>query len=206
MNLQRAIRSLSVGLFLCFVLTTEGRATDPLLRDGWLLVASPSLSDPNFHHAVILLAHHDNDGGFGFILNRPFGSGPLGILLDGLGVETSPDALADKPVDLFLGGPVQMGLGFVVHTPDHKGPDTRPIGDLPLAFSTDAALLGAIAEGRGPGRHRVFLGYTGWAPGQLETELDRGDWQLAPARGDDVFTATPYSLWKALQARIVTPL
>lgn len=203
----RALRRLILVAVLS-LLGSAGPASDARadtrLQPGWLLVAAPNLADPNFRHTVILLVRHGPGGGFGFVLNRPLGSGPMSVLLDGMGVET--EQAPSGAVRLFLGGPVEPEQGFVLHSAETGSPSSRPVGGSGLLYSTDAALLGTIADGRGPARYRLFFGYTGWGAGQLEGEVDRGDWRLAPMEPDDAFSEQPRSLWEAVLKRSGVPL
>ena len=151
---------------------------------GQLLIAGPGLWDPNFRRTVVLVGHHDEDGAVGVVLNRS------------LDVQVSeavpPLAGLVGPEDVvFAGGPVEPG-GIVV-VADFSDPSVAEvlaldsIGFLPP--STDDDLSGSIR------RARVFTGYAGWGPGQLEAELDEGGWILEPARPEDVFHPDPSRLW-----------
>jgi putative transcriptional regulator len=204
---ERIIRSAVVALWAVLAglgATGDAQPDDTRLSPGWLLVARPGMPDPNFRRTVVLLVRHGADGGFGLVLNRPLGSGPLAVLLDGLGVETEEPV--DARIDLFLGGPVETERGFLIHSANDAAPSAAAIGDTGLSLSSDAALLGTIAEGEGPARYRLFLGYAGWGAGQLEAELDREDWLLAPAEADIVLTDSPAVLWETALKRAGMPL
>jgi putative transcriptional regulator len=145
---------------------------------GQLLVATPELDDPNFSHTIVYMVQHDASGAVGVVINRVLGAGPLGKLLEGLGVEEGSDSAAE--IRVHYGGPVEPGRGVVLHTPDYRQDDPLVVDDL-AAFSFSLDALRAIALGHGP-RHSLFaLGYAGWAPDQLEEEIARGSW----------FTITP---------------
>lgn len=140
---------------------------------GQLLVATPELDDPNFSHAIVYMVQHDANGAMGVVINRVLGAGPLGKLLEGLGVEEGSDS--DAEIRVHYGGPVEPGRGVVLHSPDYREDDPLVIDDL-AAFSFSLEALRDIALGRGP-RHSLFaLGYAGWAPNQLEDEIARGSW------------------------------
>lgn len=201
--LIQSISKIVLCVLLCMASPSSARA-DARISPGWLLVAAPGLADPNFRHSVILLVRFGPGGGFGFVLNRPIGSGPLGTLLDGLGIETEQESVGT--VRLFLGGPVDPQQGFVVHSADVTSASSQPLGDSGLRYSTDATLLSAIAAGAGPERYRLFFGYTGWGAGQLEAEVDRGDWRIAPLGTDDPFSEQPETLWEKTLKRAGTPL
>jgi putative transcriptional regulator len=145
---------------------------------GQLLVATPELDDPNFSHTVVYMVQHDASGAVGVVINRVLGAGPLGKLLEGLGVEEGSDSAAE--IRVHYGGPVEPGRGVMLHSPDYRQDDPLVVDDL-AAFSFSLDALRDIALGHGP-RHSLFaLGYAGWAPDQLEDEIARGSW----------FTITP---------------
>jgi len=157
---------------------------------GHLLIAGSSLLDPNFHHAVVLIGHHDEEGAVGVVLNRRSE------------VEVADAApplagLVEPGERLFIGGPVQSEAAVVLADLEH--PDRAKviafgsIGFLPEETGTEE--LGEIR------RARVFAGYAGWGPGQLEGELDEGSWIVEPALPADVFTDDPESLWGAVLRR-----
>jgi putative transcriptional regulator len=140
---------------------------------GQLLVATPELDDPNFSHTIVYMVQHDDDGAMGVVINRVLGHGPLGKLLKGLGIEEGSDSQAD--IRVHYGGPVQLGRGVVLHSPDYRRDAPLVVDDL-AAFSFSLEALRDIALGQGP-RHSLFaLGYAGWAPNQLEGEIARGSW------------------------------
>jgi putative transcriptional regulator len=157
---------------------------------GHLLIAASELWDPNFRRAIVLIGQHDGDGAVGVVLNRP---------LDVPVREVVP-ALADlvPPGErLFLGGPVQP-QGAVVLA-DFEQPGRAEI----LALGSIGFLPGeSDPEALGPLRRaRVFAGYAGWGPGQLENELAEGSWIVEPARPQDVFTDEPEELWPRVLRR-----
>ena len=151
---------------------------------GSLLVAGPSLWDPNFRRAVVLVGHHDDAGAVGVVLNRATdvdvvdAAPPLATVV-GLGER------------VFVGGPVQPQSAVVVA--DFEHPEVADV----IAFGSIGFLPdGVDAEHIGPLRRaRVFAGYTGWGPGQLEREIEEGSWIVEPARAEDVFTEQPEDLW-----------
>jgi putative transcriptional regulator len=158
---------------------------------GHLLVAGPALWDPNFRRSVVLVGHHDDEGAVGVVLNRAAE----------IAVEEAVPALAAIVPDgeqLFLGGPVDPTAAVVVA--DFAEPGRAEIlalgsiGFLPSEVPADS--VGAIL------RARVFAGYAGWGPGQLEIEMgEEGSWIVEPALPADIFTADPGGLWSAVLAR-----
>lgn len=158
---------------------------------GQLLVAEPGLGDPNFSHTVVLMIQHDAQGALGLVLNRPYGKVLASELLRRLGM---PDPAATGEIVLHYGGPVQPEIGMVVHSADYALPDTRRVtGELSVTSSPE--ILRAIGTGRGPRRAIALLGYAGWAPGQLESEIVTGAWFTIPADPDLVLGAEPGAKW-----------
>ena len=157
---------------------------------GKLLIAGPTLWDPNFRRTVLLIGHHDDEGAVGVILNRASETSvaeavpPLSILVP-----------ADEPV--FLGGPVQPDAAVVVA--DFVDPSAADF----LAFDTIGFLPSETHADVGVAvrRARVFAGYAGWGPGQLEAEMDEGSWVVEPARAGDVFSTDPSRLWEDVLRR-----
>ena len=169
-----------------------------------LLVAMPHVLDPYFHRTVILLIHHDDDGSFGFILNRATGI-RVEEILKGMNISWGgqPDALA------FFGGPVQPQLGSVVCSglsPDFldAGLSGNDIGG-ELAVTQHIGDLERLSADL-PQRFRLFLGYSGWGQDQLMEEILRNDWLTAPVRQDLVFPDDPSKAWsEALRSVGVDP-
>ena len=140
---------------------------------GQLLVAAPELDDPNFSHTIVYMVQHNDDGAVGVVINRVLAHGPLGKLLEGLGIEEGSDSEAE--IRVHYGGPVEFGRGVVLHSPDYRKDDPLVVDDL-AAFSFSVDALRDIARGQGPRHSLLALGYAGWAPQQLENEIARGSW------------------------------
>ena len=158
---------------------------------GKLLVASPGLEDPNFARTVVAIANHDEDGALGIVLNRPS---------DAEVADVVPELadLVEPGETVHLGGPVQPEA--VVLVADLEDPQDaafvicETVGL--VADSTDPAALGERSS-----RRRIFAGYAGWGPGQLEAELERDDWILADATPQDVLADDPGTLWSSVLER-----
>lgn len=147
---------------------------------GVLLLATPAMVDPNFADSVVLILDANDGGAMGVILNRP-SSVPVGAVLEGW-----DDALSEPNV-LFLGGPVQpesaLGVGWVSH-PDDLPPGCR--GLTPELAIIDLDTPPPLVHGRVRGL-RIFAGYAGWAAGQLQSEVEGGDWYVVPSEAADAF-------------------
>jgi len=157
---------------------------------GSLLISSGSLYDPNFRHTVVLIGEHNKDGALGVVLNRA---------LDVTVEEVAPPLSALVPPGelLYQGGPVQPeGIVLLAEVAD---PELLDI----LVFESVGFLVGDVPEDVKPNivRARIFAGYSGWGPGQLEAEMDMGSWIIEPAQLDDVFTDSPDLLWSRVLRR-----
>ncbi len=162
---------------------------------GKLLVAAPEMKDSRFAKSVIYMVEHDRGGAFGLIVNKTLGRGPMRSLLEGFGVEAEK---SDMAITLHFGGPVEMEKGFVLHTMDYDSDKTKRLPE-GLGITSDVEILTRMAKGEGPKRAIFCLGYAGWGPGQLESELDRDDWLSAEADQDLIFHKDLDAIWpKAL--------
>ena len=163
----------------------------PFAGIGQFLIAAPSMGDPRFERAVILIVEDDRTGALGIVLNKPLGEQPLAGLLEALG-EKSADVTGD--VRIFAGGPVQPEAGFVVHSPDYRRPETLAINDR-LSLTSSVKILRDIANRNGPAKILVAFGYAGWGPDQLDKEIEAGAWATAEADPTLVFDADRDKLW-----------
>src|ERR1700694_222637 len=166
-----------------------------------LLLAMPQVLDPFFHRSVVLVIRHEDDGGLGFIANRPTGI-KVNEILKGMEVDWHgrDDAVA------YFGGPVQPNLGTVLFGPSSRSPAPAGAGDFEgeatsevlagVSLTQHVGDLSRLAESP-PERFRLFLGYAGWGSGQLIEEILRNDWLTAPARGDLIFAPDPDRVWSA---------
>ena len=157
---------------------------------GQLLISSGGLYDPNFRHTVVLVGEHNADGALGVVLNRA---------LD-IEVATAIPPLAELAAPgeaLFQGGPVHPEAPVLVG--EFRTPE---LADL-LIFGSVGFLTGEVTRDAGADliRARVYAGYSGWGPGQLEREMDEGTWIVEPATVEDVFTEAPELLWSRVLRR-----
>ena len=146
---------------------------------GKLLLAMPAIGDPRFHRAVIYLCAHDKHGAMGLVINSPAPELKFEQLLEQLGIESDIKVdLKKRDMPVFNGGPVETARGFLLHTNEFKQDDTVQVDDtFSITGTTDA--LKAVANGKGPDKALFILGYAGWVPGQLETELQQNAWLVA---------------------------
>jgi putative transcriptional regulator len=172
--------------------TTTGSLT------GKLLVADRKMGDPRFQKTVIYMIEHGEDGALGLVVNRPAGELPIAELLRNMGLEPKD---ATGQIQVYAGGPVEPGRGFILHSTDMMPAGSHQVS-ADIAVTVEADVLRAIGRGEGP-KHSLFvLGYAGWAAGQLEAELSQEGWFVIPARPDLIFTDTPERTWqRALDLR-----
>jgi putative transcriptional regulator len=188
---------IAMSAALISTLSKPAEAPAPSSLKGQLLIATPAMRDTRFDRAVILMVRHDGDGAMGIVINRPLGEKPLAEILAALGAK---DAAASGNVRIFLGGPVQLEVGFVIHSTDYRRPETLEV-DGRLAATPSREVLRDIAVNAGPMKSLIAFGYAGWAPRQLEAELARNVWYTAPADPSLVFDDDRDKVWEHATAR-----
>jgi putative transcriptional regulator len=161
------------------------------------LVAKPALADPNFRETVVLVTHPRRGGPWGVIINRP---------LQHRLSEALPDieSLKGRKDVLFFGGPVRrQGLVFLVRQP--KAPPGAALLLRDVFFTSDTGLIASLLKRPDPTRGlRVYAGYSGWAAGQLQREIERGGWYMLPADAETIFDRNPALIWPELVKRAAT--
>jgi putative transcriptional regulator len=159
-----------------------------------MLIAMPTLLDPSFFRAVVLLVSHSDEGSFGLVVNHPTDISAESVCAEA-GLEWR--GRADTPV--FAGGPVEADRGWVIHSDEEHFEGTQVV--MPgLAVSASQQALEAYGKNPG-GRYRLLLGYAGWGPGQLDEEMRSGAWLLTPPVPELVFDIAPGKAWReALRA------
>lgn len=157
------------------------------------LIAMPSLMDSNFTHSVSYICDHTPQGAMGVIINRPTEL-VLADLLEQLDLEAIDTDLAQTPI--YHGGPVDTGRGFVLHQPLGDWDNTLVITEnIGLTMSQD--IIEAIANGMGPDKFLIALGYAGWGEGQLEDEIIANAWLNGPADEEILFDEPAAHKWQA---------
>ncbi|MET0314218.1 MAG: YqgE/AlgH family protein [Hansschlegelia sp.] len=174
--------------------------------DGQVLVAMPTLEDDRFARTVIYVCAHSSEGAMGIVVNKPAPHISFPDLLVQLEVISAGEEirLPDKAgaIQILRGGPVESGRGFVLHSADFMIEDsTLPIDD-GICLTATLDILKAIARGDGPERALLALGYAGWAPGQLETEIQANGWLNCPADRSLVFGEDMESKYERALAKI----
>jgi putative transcriptional regulator len=169
----------------------QKRRGESFYLDGQVLVAMPSLADERFSKSVIYLCAHSPEGAMGIVINKPASHivfrkllVQLQIIDDGEGIRLPAGA---EGIQVLQGGPVDKARGFVLHSADFFIKDTTLSIDERMCLTATVDVLRAIAKGEGPHRAALALGYAGWAPGQLETEIRENSWLSSPATPDLIF-------------------
>jgi len=158
-----------------------------------LLIAMPSLQDPNFARTVTYICEHGEHGAMGIVLNRPTDL-CLADILQHMQSEGGLGEAGEQTV--YLGGPVEEERGFVLHTHTEPWDSTLAI-DGEISITTSRDILEAMAHGAGPSRTLVALGYAGWGAGQLEREIQENAWLSGPADRSILFDLPPEQRWEA---------
>ena len=174
---------------------TEGTWDDSLA--GRLLVATEKMGDPRFQKTVIYMIEHNRDGAMGLVINVPMGAVPAAKLFNRLGLDG--DSLEGE-IEVYFGGPVDPERGFLLHSADVLLEGSVRV-DERVALTARPEMLLAIVRGDGPAQSVFTLGYAGWGPGQLESELARDDWFVIPADMSLVFAPDPAKSWERAAAR-----
>lgn len=177
---------------------TDDNSLDGFLT-GQLLIAMPAMADPRFARAVIYLCAHSDDGAMGLVINKPMPSITFPDLLEQLGIDGGSEQLDEMRVH--FGGPVESGRGFVLHSADFIRDGTLRVDDR-VALTATIDILRAIAAGEGPRHHILALGYAGWGPGQLDSELQANGWLTAPADDAILFDADLSTKWERAIAKL----
>ena len=159
--------------------------------DGQLLIAMPVMGDPRFERSVIYLCAHSPEGAMGIIVNRPAGSIDFPELLVQLDIIQEADQIKlpenAESMKVLKGGPVDTGRGFVLHSSDFYIENATLRIDDGICLTATVDILKAIAKGSGPKHAILALGYAGWAPGQLENEIQGNGWLHCDADQDLIF-------------------
>lgn len=167
---------------------------------GQLLIAMPQMQDPRFARSVVYLCSHSvEDGAMGLIVNKPIDELTIDQLYAHLNIE--PVMTVPRLQRVHFGGPVDTGLGFVLHSTDyHEEGTLRIANDLAMTASFD--ILRTLAKGAGPRRHLLALGYAGWGAGQLEAEIQDNGWLSVAADEGLVFDSDDDGKWRRALAKL----
>ena len=173
--------------------------SDGQFLDGQILIAMPGMQDPRFAKTLVYLCAHSSDGAMGLIVNKRAESLKLKDLFGKLGI---PIGSVMGKIPVHYGGPVETGRGFVLHSSDYHSDDATLQVDDETSMTATLDILHAMAMNKGPDKAIVALGYAGWAPGQLEAELQHNGWLACPADSELLFSEDEDSKWDRALAKL----
>ena len=162
-------------------LTDKSKKTGSLA--GHLLVATPVIEEGCFSRSVIYMCTHNSEGAMGVIINQSIENVGMGEVFEQLNITPKANA---RELPIHFGGPVEAGRGFMIHSNDFHSAESLIEQD-GMVVTASASVLYALAEGKGPQKGLLTLGYAGWSPGQLESEIESGSWIVVPASSSLVF-------------------
>jgi putative transcriptional regulator len=178
-------------------LEQSGRAMPESLR-GHCLIAAKRLRDPNFYKTVVLMVEHGSDGAMGLVINRPSSVTVAHALSEHFKLPETDDLV-------YVGGPVEPSALFILHNSSELDRKESPL--IPGVFVGSSAdvfeeIVRSSAGGNPDLQFRIYSGCAGWAPGQLEGEIARGDWYSHPAETYAIFGEDPYAVWDSMIAKV----
>ena len=176
---------------------SEDRGAESL--EGRLLVAMPGMLDSRFERAVIYICAHSAEGAMGLIVNKVASELSFGELISQLGIKW--DGVLNGP-RIHIGGPVENGRGFVLHSLDYSLDEATMVVDDEIGMTATLDILKDIAAARGPEDSILALGYSGWGPGQIEGEIRDNGWLICPAESEIIFRLPDESKWGAAMRSI----
>ena len=167
--------------------------------NGKLLIAMPGIGDPRFDRSVVYVCAHSAEGAMGLIINKPAGDLQFSDLLKQLGIAAGDQAIQ---VPVLIGGPVENSRGFVLHSRDYTATEATLEVSEDFGMTATRDILSDISRGAGPESCLLALGYSGWGPGQLETEIRANGWLICEASSDLVFSLQNEEKWDMALATI----
>lgn len=161
---------------------------------GKLLIAMPDMGDPRFSGSVVYMCAHSEEGAMGLIVNKPQPEIRFGNLLEQLNIPKTGDV---RDIRVHFGGPVENARGFVLHSEDYRSEaGTMEVED-GICMTATLDILEDIGKGNGPESSMLALGYSGWGPGQLESEIGQNGWLTCDVRKDIIFGRANEHKWSA---------
>ncbi|CUH75078.1 YqgE/AlgH family protein [Tropicibacter naphthalenivorans] len=161
---------------------------------GHMLIAMPGMGDPRFEHSVVFMCDHSDEGAMGLIINKPSEEIDMPTLLSQLSIDMVADLSGHQA---HFGGPVEMGRGFVLHSPDYASAVTTLEVTDELHMTATLDVLEDLGAGTGPDKWLMMLGYAGWGAGQLEQEITQNGWLVCDGAPELVFDVKDTDKWQA---------
>lgn len=154
------------------------------------IISMPHMNDPIFSKSLIYICEHDDDGAMGLIINKPMISENAADIIQQTGL-----AQIKPPPDIYFGGPVNLEMGLILHDANYNIEGTLTISKS-VALTSNKQIVLDLKNGGGPDEFRFSFGYAGWGKGQIEREIENGDWLLMPADDDFIFSIPNTDKWK----------
>ena len=154
------------------------------------LISMPHIADPIFSKSLIYLCEHNSSGSMGIIVNKPMVSENTATILQKTGLEK-----IEPMPEIYFGGPVNIEMGLILHNSDYKIDGTLNVSNN-ISLTSNKQIISDLKAGNGPSLFRFSLGYTGWGKGQLNKEIENGDWLVIPADLDFIFTIPDVTKWE----------
>lgn len=177
---------------------------DSTQLEGKLLIAMPDMGDPRFERSVIFICAHSSERAMGLIVNKPARDLKFRDLLKQLDIPTTARA---RRIPVHVGGPVDYGRGFVLHSPDYRSEESTMMIEGGYGLTATLDVLEDISQGEGPEQFLLAMGYAGWGPGQLEAEIQHNGWLICDADSDLIFKGANSAKWSgALDLMGINPL
>tara|TARA_B100001750_G_C15199384_1_gene442804 strand:- start:3 stop:527 length:525 start_codon:yes stop_codon:yes gene_type:complete len=153
----------------------------------------PHMQDPYFAKSIALICEHSSDGALGLIINKPFEKPELKVLFQNL--PDNQDEILKIIPKVYFGGPVLIESGIIVHSSSYTSKDSMKISN-EFSITSSRKILQDIADGNGPEQYKLMLGHAGWGAGQLEREIENGDWLMQSTTYNFVFNTEESKMWK----------
>lgn len=152
----------------------------------------PHLTDPYFRRSLVFICEHDESGAMGLIVNKSFDDRVVKEVFPTLII--NDEAISEVISPMYFGGPVSLEQGFILHSSDYLHSDTLQVTDA-FSLTSNSAVIDAIQAGQGPRHYKMMLGYAGWGEGQLEREIENGDWLFQEVSLDFIFSGNDSEKW-----------
>ncbi|MEM9062703.1 MAG: YqgE/AlgH family protein [Pseudomonadota bacterium] len=180
-------------------MTSEQTQTAAEFLDGQVLIAMPGMEDPRFSKSLVFICAHSDDGAMGLIVNKVVGDLVWEDLFKKIEI---PIGSVNAPRPILFGGPVETERGFVLHSSDYFAEGATLKVDEETSMTATIEILQDIAMGRGPDESLLMLGYAGWAPGQLESELQMNGWLLCAPDSALLFGGDQDAKWDRAMSKL----
>ena len=154
------------------------------------IISMPHMNDPIFSKSLIYICEHDDDGAMGLIINKPMISENAADIIQQTGL-----AQIEPQPDIYFGGPVNLEMGLILHDANYNIEGTLTISKS-VALTSNKQIVLDLKNGGGPDEFRFSFGYAGWGKGQIEREIENGDWLLMPSDDDFIFSIPNTDKWK----------